>query len=234
MKRNIFSLYASILLKSISYIILFCYFGFIINPQWAFADLPLSSPLYFNWYDPFSPLFRIWLTTLPIVLLVLIITGSLGIIGLTSTKEKKMLSAPTYKFFIKFSSFGSLWFICSLVLAMGSNFIYTHQKFEAETWQNLQSTNYVPYQQTLRQRMVDDLTENILPGSTLDEIEALLGSSSEITGHWPQGDWVCGTLGDPDLAYYLGFSGVSPLGESLLIWFDESGNFECSSISPNG
>lgn len=221
-------------MKKIGYIVVFCYFGFVINPQWA-ASKPLSSPLYFHWYDPFSPPFRIWLAALPIVLLALIILGSWGVIGFTGLKEKKGLSSSTYKSLVKFSSFGLSWFMCAVVLGLGTRFIHDHQKFEPDVWQNPRSTDYAPYQQTLRQRMVDDLTDNILPGSTLGEIEALLGTSREVTGRWPQEPWKCGTLGTPDLAYYLGPDrGGSPLGESLLIWLDESGKFECSRISIDG
>jgi hypothetical protein len=235
MKKKTFRSYAVASLKGFGFIILFCYFGFIINPQWASAGV-LSSPLYFHWDEAFSPPFRVWIKALPFVLFTLVFMGSWGIIGLWLTKAKKAPpSSSIYKFFIGFSGFGFLWFMCSIVLAMGTRFIYDYQKFDAKIWQDPHSIDYLPYQKTARQRMVYDLTYNILPKSTLNEAKRLLGPSLEITGNWPQGVWACGTLGTPDLDYAIGQKhGMSPLGLSLLIWYDQSGNFECATVRESG
>lgn len=235
MKKNTLTPYAGITLKRIGYVVLFCYFGFVINPEWAASKKMLSSPLYFYWHDPFSPPFRVWLTTLPIVLLVLIMIGLWGIIGFISKKEKKVLPNSTYKSFVIFSGLGLLWFVCAFALGLGTRYIYDHQKFDPKIWQNPQSTSYVPYQLTLRQRMADDLTENVLPESNLAEIETLLGTSQETTGRWSQWAWMCRNLGDPDLVYYVGPDRAGTMfGESLLIWFDESGKFECARLDVPG
>ncbi len=72
--------------------------------------------------------------------------------------------------------------------------------------------------------MVDDL-KNILPGSTLDEIEGLLGPSLGKTESDKD-------VKSPDLIYYLGPDPMgTPFSEELLIWFDESGKFEQYEVS---
>ena len=74
------------------------------------------------------------------------------------------------------------------------------------------------YDLTPRQRMLDDVVENILPGSTQSEIEILLGESMN-TGYF--------SGNERDLIYVLGAErGFGVDSEWLLIWFDETGNFE--------
>jgi hypothetical protein len=235
MKRNSVDSYFVVALKGACYVFLFCYFGFIINPRWASAGI-LSSPLYFHWTEAFSPLFRIWIKIFPVVLFVLVVVGFWGMIGLLVTKAKKIaLANSEHRFFVQLSGFGFFWLICSIILAMVSQFMYSYQKFDERVWKDSHSFDSIPYQKTLRQRMAYDLIQNVLPGSTSSETRILLGSSSEITGSWPQGAWTCGMLGAPDLSYYIGQEvGGSPLGESLLIWYDQAGNFECATVRQNG
>ena len=188
--------------KSI-YIFLIAYFGFMIIPQW---------------FRPFSPQFIIWLVTLPIILLVLILLGVLGIVGVWRTKTTQILPDSRHTSYAQLSGIGLLWFGISILLAYGTHFLYNHRKFDPEIWQNPNSVKYVSYDLTLRQRMVDDVLENVLPGSTQDEIETLLGASTNTDLFFSR---------EYDLIYILGAErGLGVDSEWLLIWFSDFGNFE--------
>jgi hypothetical protein len=189
--------------KTIYYVLLFAYFGFMAVPQW---------------FRPFSPQFLVWFVTFPVVVLMLIVTGVWGIIGIRQSRASNISPNPKFVLFLQISGVGLLWFAISAGLAYGTHYLYNHQKFSSEAWRDPKSAKYVSYDLTPRQRMLDDLIENVLPGSTQSEIETLLGESTN-TGYFSQSE--------EDLIYVLGAErGFGVDSEWLLIWFDDSGNFE--------
>ena len=189
--------------QKIYYALLFAYFGFMAVPQW---------------FRPFSPQFLVWVITLPIIILVLIVIGVRGMIGSWRTKASNATPNPTNVSFAQISGVGLLWFVLAAGLACGTHHLYNHQRVNSEIWQDPNSARYVSYDLTPRQRMLDDLIENLLHGSTQSEIEALLGESTN-TG--------CFSESGRDLIYRLGAErGLGVDSEWLLIWFDDSGNFE--------
>ncbi len=110
---------------------------------------------------------------------------------------------------------GSHYLLCLLVEL---TFYHNHQEFSSEIWRTPDSARHVSYDLTPRQRMLDDLVENVLPGSTKSEIETLLGASTN-TGYFSKSE--------RDLIYVLGMErGLGVDSEWLLIWFDDLGNFE--------
>ena len=203
MKQQIQNLAPLLTIKKIYFGLLFVYFGFMAIPQW---------------FRLFSPQFLIWLLALPIIVLTLVVTGLWGIIGIWRTKAKKEQPFQKHIFFAQISCTGLLWFVVSLALAYGTHFLYNHQKFNSEIWQNPNSARYVSYDLTPRQRMLEDVVKNVLPGSNQSKIESLLGKSTK-TGYF--------SSSERDLIYMLGAErGLGVDSEWLLIWFDNSGNFE--------
>ena len=189
--------------KKTHFVLLFAYFGFMAIPQW---------------FRPFSPQFLVWFLAFPIVMLVLIAMGIRGMIGIWRSKAGNTSPNPSYVSFVQVSGISLLWFIVSVGLAYGTHNLYNHQRFNSEIWRNPNSARYVSYDFTPRQRMLDDVIENVLPGSTQSEIEALLGESTN-TGYF--------SLSERNLIYVLGAErGLGVDSEWLLIWFDESGKFE--------
>ena len=189
--------------QKIYHVLLFAYFGFMAIPQG---------------FRPFSPQFLIWLVMLPVIVLVLIAIGVWGIIGIQRARASHVSPNPRYVSFAQISGLGLLWFVTSAGFAYGTHYLYNHKKFSSEIWRDPNSAQYVSYDLTLRQRMLDDVVENILPGSTQSEIEILLGESMN-TGYF--------SGNERDLIYVLGAErGFGVDSEWLLIWFDETGNFE--------
>jgi hypothetical protein len=189
--------------KMTYFVILFVYFGFMAVPQW---------------FRSWSPQQLIWLIALPFVLFTLLVLGGWGRLAIHESKTKNVEPNPRWISATQVSAFGLCTFVLSIVLAYGTHHLYNHQKFVAEVWKNPESARYVPYDLTLRQRMLDDVLENILPGSTQSEIIALLGEPTD-TGYFFQSG--------RDLIYVLGAErGLGVDSEWLLIWFDNSGNFE--------
>jgi hypothetical protein len=118
----------------------------------------------------------------------------------------------------RLSGGGLLGFGIAVGLAHGTHFLYNHQRFNADVWRNPHSAGHVSYDLTPRQRMLDDVIENVLPGSTQVEIEELLGASRN-TNYFSESG--C------DLIYVLGPErGPGVDLEWLLVWFDDSGKFE--------
>ena len=199
-KQNFASLLAN---KKIYFALLFVYFGFMAIPQW---------------FRPFSPQFLVWLLALPIVIVTLVVVGIWGAVGIWRTNKSKEQLSPKHVFFAQIAGAGLLWFLVSIALAYGTHFLYNHQKFNSAVWRDPNSAGYVSYDLTPRQRMLDDVIENVLPGSTQDEIETSLGESTN-TGYF--------SSSGRDLIYILGAErGLGVDSEWLLIWFDDSGNFE--------
>lgn len=203
MKQHIHNITLFLTNKRMYYILLFLYFGFMAVPQW---------------FRPFSPQFLVWIVALPIIVIALIVVGVWGIVGMWRTQNNKAQPNPRHRFFVHLAGAGLLWFGVSIALARETHFRYNHQPFRSAVWRDPDSARYVSYDLTPRQRMLDDLVKNVLPGSTKDEIETLLGEPAR-TNYF--------SSTDQDLIYLLGAErGVGVDSEWLLIWFDDTGTFE--------
>lgn len=190
------------LLQTITYIILFGYFGFIIIPRWS---CPFSTPCF------------AWLVSLPIILLILVVIGIWGGIGMLRAKKNQSPSNPKHKLLFQLSALSLLWFGIAIMLASVSRYSYNHQKFNSEIWRDPNSAQFVPDSLSPRQRMTDDLVENMLPGTTQNEIESLLGV--------PYQSWSSDNI--EHILYILGPErGFGVDDECLTIDFDKAGYFQ--------
>ena len=192
-------------------IYLFVYFGFIIFPQWA---------------NIYSPYFLIWLVILPIILLIFLIIGVEGGIGLWRAKLQNAPYNPKHKYYLRLVGISLLWFGISIMLSYGTQYIYNHKNFNSEIWKHPNEAGYTLYDSipSIRQRMVNDVVENILPGSTRKEIESSLGS--------PYESW--NSDGTEYILYILGPErGLGVDSECLFIEYDVEGNFQKYNVSGN-
>jgi hypothetical protein len=180
--------------KIIIGLFLFCYFGFILIPEWS---------------RPFSAQFLLWLSLLPIVVIVLVVIGIRGGIGLWREKSQQAAANPQNKYFVWLSSLGLLWFVVSIALANTTYFAYSHKKFDSEIWKNASWEDGDLFQLSTRERMFEDLITNVLPGLTKAEMLDLLG---EPDAHRD-------IEGEESFIYYYGQGIMDP--ECLIITFDE-------------
>ena len=150
---------------------------------------------------PLSIPFFVWILLLPIVVIALIVIGYRGGMGL------------------RLAGLGILWLIISIVLAIITHYAYSHKKFDATTWKDASWEDAEFLQFSARERMVDDLISNVLPGLTRAEIIGLLG---EPDGH-------IDFEGEEYLSYYLGQGITDP--ECLHIDFDERGRLKYYYVS---
>lgn len=194
MENNSPSLSQDKMTKIIAGVLLFCYFGFIIIPEWS---------------RPFSGQFLFWLLLLPFVLVTLVIIGVHGGIGLWREKTQQALPNPHNKYFVWLASLSIAWFIVSMALANNAYYAYSHKKFDSETWRNTKWDDGGLFQLSTRERMFDDLTNNVLSGLTKDEMLNLLGEPDE------QRD----ILGEESFIYYYSQGIMDP--ECLVITFDD-------------
>lgn len=100
--------------------------------------------------------------------------------------------------------------------------------FHATYWHDVMPYSHIG-RYTNRQRMLDDLQKNVLPGKTRSEIIATLGTSekNELNRYRKNPDV------DTDLVYFLGKQRDKNSGymsEYLCIYVDESGNYARSVI----
>lgn len=182
--------------KIITGVFLFCYFGFIIIPEWS---------------RPFSGQFLLWLSLLPIVVIALVTAGIRGGIGLWREKSQKAAPNSQNKYFVWLASLGILWFIISIALANTTYFAYSHKKFDSETWKNADWEDGDLFQLSTRERMFDDLITDVLPGLTEAEMLDLLGEPDEHRD----------IEGEESFIYYYGQGIMDP--ECLIITFDDKG-----------
>ena len=179
--------------KTIIAVFVFCYFGFIIIPEWS---------------RPYSAQFLAWLLLLPIVIIALVGIGILGGIGLWREKSRSALPNPQNKYFIWIASFGILWFLISLAFA-GPNYS-AYFKFDSEKWKSTDWNEGNLFEFSPRERMLDDLMKNVLPGRTKAEIIELLGSPAK------------GSIeGQGAIYYYTGWGIMDP--NCLFMKFDKQG-----------
>ncbi len=174
-------------------VFLFCYFGFAIFPEWS---------------RPWSAQFMVWLALLPIVVIVLVVTGIRGGVGLWREKVRRTLPNPQNKYFLWVASLGILWFLISLAFA-GPNYS-AYFKFDSEKWKSADWDKVNLFEFSPRERMLDDLMKNVLPGRTEAEIIKLLGPPDQVYIKGP------GTI-----FYYIGWNIMEP--KCLFMKFDEQG-----------
>ena len=179
--------------KIITGVFLFCYFGFIIIPEWS---------------RPISAQFLLWLFLFPFVVITLVVIGIRGGIGLWHEKTQKSMSNPKNRYSVWLASLGIIWFIVSIALANSTYYSYSHKKFVSETWKNSDWSDGDLFQLSTRERMFDDLTNNILPGLSKTEMLNLLGTPNEQRE----------IEGEESFIYYYGQGIMDP--ECLIITFD--------------
>jgi hypothetical protein len=203
MTKNFHDLSRLFSIKGIIHIFLFVYFGSLIVPQWSMF---------------FSSQFLDWFVALPIIVFALVVIGFWGGIGLWRAKSKNSPRNPQHKYFIQLAGKGLLWFCVSVGLAFGTQFAYLHKAFNSDSWKDKTSIGTIPFESpSLRQRMITDVIENVLPNRKQSEVITLLGE--------PDDSWT--EDGVEHILYVLGYErsfGVDY--ECLTIEYDAKGNFQ--------
>ncbi len=196
--------------KGMVYLFLFFYFGSMIVPQWSIF---------------YSSHFLDWFIALPIVVLALVLAGIWGGIGLWQAKLKNVPQKQRYSYFVRLASISLLWFGLSVALTYGTQYAYLHKKFDSGVWKAKASIGHVPYESpSLRQRMVNDVVENLLPRSTKSEIELLLGEPDEA--------WIVDNT--EYTLYVIGNErGFGVDSECLTIEYDVQGHFQSYEVFGN-
>ncbi len=177
-------------------IFLFFYFGIIIVPEWL---------------DPFSALGFLWLLALPFVVFPLIGIGIAAAINLWRAKQQNKRADTQHKIILWFSIIGILWGVLAYGLANLTFDVYMHKEFDSVTWEN---TNWSISRS--RERMLDDLTTNVLSDQTRGEILSLLSEPDRELKY----DEV---HNKESLIYYLGDGLVGY--HCLIISFNKEGEF---------
>jgi hypothetical protein len=176
-----------------------------------------------EWFYRFALQSLIWLLSSLVVATALVVIGIWGIIGVLQSKVNKKQVTSKHISFVQISVVGLLAFGMSIAIAKQTYFLYEHENFNSEIWQNSNSISHIGEELTQRQRMVYDVVENILPGKNEDEIKALLGKPLfKRRLYYPQD------------GFYLEYK-VGPVVEStifpsypqyLSVFFDSSGNYK--------
>ncbi|MFH1368061.1 MAG: hypothetical protein ABII64_02915 [Elusimicrobiota bacterium] len=164
-------------------------------------------------------LFYLYIMFISFSILILLVTGSFSIIVISIKKFKKMelgvFEVSALSAGITGAAFVLLLNLMPRPLPTGSDLM----KFDPAVWKQESSTKFTDGA-TLREQMLKDLVENILPGKDKKEIESLLGPSSET-------DYFKGRK--MDYIYYMGPERDHPVmnidSEWLLIWLDSQGKF---------
>ena len=151
--------------KIVTGLFLFCYFGFTISPELSRSN---------------STLFILWHLLLPIVLITLVVIGFQAGIGIWREKTGKSNPNLQNKYYGWLAVLGLLWFAISGYLSNITYNKYAHQKFDSETWKDSNTNITRRIQLSPRQRMSDDLINNVLPRiKTKTEMLDLLGQPNE-------------------------------------------------------
>ena len=168
--------------RIITSLLLFCYFGFFVIAQ-------LSLPF-----------LVFWIVLFPFVFGALIITGLRGGIGLWRERYQHAVPNPYNKYRIWFASLGILWFLISIQLAGFTRNAYFPPTFDSEKWKSSDWEDSSVFERSLRERMLDDLINNALPGRSRTEIIEMLGQPDEIRDR----------EGEETLFYYTGWNIMEP------------------------
>jgi len=163
----------------------------------------------------FSLTFFFYYFTLYIVVGGLILVGIIGIIALFQSYKKNSLLSSKHKSLLIIATFGLILFGISLI----SQYFYDHKKFDPILWKDTTaSLMWDSNLLTLRQRMTNDLTKNILPGLKKTEAESLLGLPNDT---WESDE------GGINFLYVLGPErGFGVDYECLLIHFNEKDYYQ--------
>ena len=187
------------------------YFGLLLIPEWQPAVG--ATPAYF-----------IYLLTLPFVVLALVAIGLWGGLALLVAGMRRLTVSPIHRTLLSVSLLGLLAFGAAYELSAtikgslpsGSRLL----KFESAQWKAGASHERSGGDITVRQKMLGDVVNNVLPGRDRQALEAMLGPSLDTP-------YFAGT--GRDMIYRLGMERDSLFGvdsEWLLIWLDDSGRFE--------
>jgi hypothetical protein len=157
--------------------------------------------------------------TIPFVVGGLFLIGMLGVVGLVRSRYKEEPANPTHKSFIFLMAVGFALSILSYIFFPLINDAYYHQKFDSKVWKdNAKAFDFDVNLYTPRQKMIDDLVDNVLPGLTRDEINDLLGDPDS---------GLLSVENESNIVYVLGPErGLGVDSQCLLISFDELGYFQ--------
>jgi hypothetical protein len=179
--------------KIITGVLLFCYFGFIAIPEFA---------------RPISEQFLFWIILFPFVFGAVIITGIRGGIGLWREKHRNAVPNPYNRHRIWFASLSILWCLTSLGLSGFTYRAYLHPQFDSEKWKSSDWEEGGMLEPSTRERMLEDLMTNELPGRSKTEIIEMLGQPDELRD----------VDGEETLFYYTSWNIMEP--KCLFINFD--------------
>lgn len=164
--------------------------------------------------------FWYWLSGSILFIVLLLVAAGAGAVGVLVSRRWPAVSlkarALALLLGVGLAAVVAVGFTASLLHGSLPTGSYT-RKFDRGSW--AASPPYVPGDITPRQKMLGDVVENLLPGKSRSEIEALLGRS-EVTSYF------CET--GRDLIYMTGPERDTPFSidsEWLLIWLDENGRF---------
>jgi len=179
-----------------------------------------------EWWPGFAgtAVFFLYVLSVPIVALVLLGFLLWGIIRSALSLRRGLPVARAHRALVLVPLAGCFMFGSSIVasrLVRGSLPTGSHLlEFDAQIWQDPESSEFVRGDITPRQKMLGSVVERLEPSLTRGQIEELLGASLD-TPYFA-------SLGR-DLIYILGPERDSLFGidsEWLLIWLDENGRFE--------
>ena len=155
--------------------------------------------------------------TLTIYLVVgcLIVAGLIGTVGYIKSRLKDNVFTAQHKSFLITAILGLALFGVSFI----TRHAYFNQKFDSELWKDKSvSMEFDSNLLTLRQKMMEDLTENILPGLKKSEVESVLGFPN-YSSQPEEGGW--------DFTYIIGpEKGLGVDFQCLRIHFDDKDYFE--------
>lgn len=184
------------IIKYSSYVFLLIYFGFIADAK-------------------YTQFLIVWYLFLPLVLIGLLIFAGIGTGGMLLSKRNKESSNPHHIFLIQLAITGFLMFAGFYTI----HYFRYSSKFDSTVWHDPQSTRFPKDDITPRQKMVDDLGQNVLPGKRPTEVLALLGRTDDSCSS--------SSLSLCDFAYYIGPSKLLRThSEYLVIWFDDDSYFQ--------
>ncbi len=167
-----------------------------------------------GWTTPFL----LWGLLFFIMAVMIIAVGIWGIIGLLISKINQTQFNPKHKFFVALIVFFIAWSFISSQIAQANYVAYENLPFNSKVWKTIQSQHTGVFSRlSPRQRMINDLTRNVLPNLTKREVEDLLGfeERSEIL------------MGSETLLYVIGpEKGLGVDSECLLVVFDKGGHFK--------
>ena len=163
----------------------------------------------------FTLTFFFYYFTIYLVVGLLVVIGIWGMVGSVKSRFESKLPNSQHKSFFVLAVFGLTLFSLSLI----SRYAYDHKRFDSGVWKNQEiSLDWDVNLITPRQRMTNDLVENVLPRLNKDEVESLLDLPDNV---WEPEE------GGINFLYFLGPErGLGVDFECLLIHFDKTGHYQ--------